>query len=151
MGLIVDSGALFALYDRSDRQHSAVRAAVERETGALVVPIAILAEIDYLLREFLGVEAELDFLRSMVEGSFSLEPLSAADLDRVVELVARYRDLDLGLADAAVIATAERLGIDRILTLDERHFRAVRAVRPLILVPADETPPAATRPRRRRS
>ena len=54
-------------------------------------------------------------------------------------IVANYRDLDLGLADAAVIATAERLGVNRILTVDERDFRAVRAAdgKPFTLLPAD--------------
>ena len=55
------------------------------------------------------------------------------------KLLARYKDLDLGLADAAVIATAERLGIRTILTVDERDFRAVRTVKgeAFRLLPAD--------------
>ena len=61
--------------------------------------------------------------------------MSGAFVDFAVVL----RDLDLGLADASVIATAERLEVYRILTVDERDFRAVRTVRgdSLVLLPAD--------------
>lgn len=54
-------------------------------------------------------------------------------------LIERYRDLDLGLADTAVMATAERRGTLRILTVDERDFRAVlsRNGKPFVLLPAD--------------
>ncbi len=138
MSLIADTGALYAIYDADDAHHKSVREVLEKERGAVIIPVAILAELDYLLREFLGIEAELDFLDSVIRGVFSLEPLTASDVDRCRDLIARYRDLDLGLADAAVIATAERLGIKRILTVDERDFRAVRPRKgTFTLLPAD--------------
>lgn len=48
------------------------------------------------------------------------------DWMRIAELVARYRDLPLGTIDASVVATAERLGITEIATVDRRHFSVVR-------------------------
>ena len=50
-----------------------------------------------------------------------------------------YRELDIGLADDAGIGTAERLRIDRLLTVDVRDFRAVRTEsgKPFVLLPAD--------------
>jgi uncharacterized protein len=137
--LVADTGAIYSLYDASDVHHEAVTAALDRETGPTVVPMAILGELDYLLREFLGVDAELDFLDSVLSGAFVLEPMTETDLERCREILARYRDLDPGLVDAAVMATAERLRTDRILTVDERDFRAVlsRAGRPFVLLPAD--------------
>ena len=49
------------------------------------------------------------------------------------------RDLDMGLADAAVVATAERLRIRSILTTEERDFRAVldRTGKPFRFLPTD--------------
>jgi predicted nucleic acid-binding protein len=138
MTLVADTGGLYALYDADDVHHASVRQVISQERGTLIVPTVILAELDYLLREFLGVDAELDFLAGLASGAYTLEPLTAADLARCRELIAMYRDLDLGLVDAAVIATAERLGIDRILTVDERDFRVVRPRnRPFVLLPAD--------------
>jgi predicted nucleic acid-binding protein len=61
------------------------------------------------------------------------------DLSHCGRLLRKYADLDLGLSDAAVIATADRLGTDRILTVDERDFRVMRSQRgkPFRLLPAD--------------
>ncbi len=139
MTLVADTGALYALYDADDDHHEAVVVAQERERGPIVVPMAILGELDYLLRELLGVEAELDFLDSVTSGAFVLEPLTDADVKRCREILAQYRDLDPGLVDAAVIATAERLRTDRILTVDERDFRAILGTtgKPFVLLPAD--------------
>ena len=137
--LIADSGALYALYDADDLFHEAVRVVVAGHRGPVVVPAVLLAEVDYLLREFLGVDAELDFLRSLESGAFALEPFIGADLARCRELVARYRDLDLGLTDAGVVATAERLRTRHLLTVDERDFRAVVPAggQPFVILPAD--------------
>ncbi|HEY4565487.1 MAG TPA: PIN domain-containing protein, partial [Thermoanaerobaculia bacterium] len=82
MTLIADSGALYALYDADDQHHLRVRSVLEAYRGPIVVPTAILAELDYLLREFLNVEAELDFLESLQNGAFLLEPFTSSDLER---------------------------------------------------------------------
>ena len=58
MTLVADTGALYALYDADDAHHAAVRGVIENEQGAIVIPVVILAELDYLLRTFLGVDAE---------------------------------------------------------------------------------------------
>jgi uncharacterized protein len=139
MAAIADSGALYGLYNRRDRHHRALRAAIVHEPGAILVPAAILSEVDYLLGAKLGVKAELDLLDDILAGAFTLEPFSLADLRRSRELIDQYSSLDIGLADAAVIAVAERVGTRRILTVDERHFRIVRAAdgKPFTLLPAD--------------
>jgi predicted nucleic acid-binding protein len=80
----------------------------------------------YLLATRLGVGAEVRFLGDLADGAFSVAPVAAADWMRVAELVARYRDLPLGTVDASVVATAERLGIKEIATVDRRHFSVVR-------------------------
>jgi hypothetical protein len=139
MALVADSGAVYGIYDRHDRHHRRLRAVMERERGIVVIPTAILGEIDYLLRTKLGIDAELDFLKDIQQGAFSLEHLLSDDVNRSRELIEQYRDLDLGLADAAVVATAERLDVRRIMTVDERDFRAIRSAdgRPFTLLPAD--------------
>ena len=139
MALICDTGGVYALYDADDAHHVAVRAVVEAETGPLYLPSVLLAELDYLLTTRLGPDAELDFLDGLMDGAYVLIHPTTDDLIRCRELIAQYRDLSLGLADASVVATAERLGIPRLLTVDERHFRAVqpRDLSHFILLPAD--------------
>ncbi len=136
MSVIADTGALFALYDRDDVYHNAVLSVIEK-TKTIIIPDGILAEIDYLLCQFLGIQAEVDFLEELIAGTYTLYNLDIQDFKRCQTLILQYRDLDLGLADTSVMATAERLNIYNILTIDERDFRAVRLKKPLTILPAD--------------
>jgi len=136
MTVIGDTGALIALYDKDDDYHHAVLSVMEK-TNTIIIPDVILAEIDYLLCKFLGVKAEVDFLEELIEGTYTLYRLDNQDFTRCQELLLQYQALDLGLADTSVMATAERLNIYNILTIDERDFRAVRLRKPLVLLPTD--------------
>jgi predicted nucleic acid-binding protein len=137
--LIADSGAIYALYDADDSYHVRLRDFLASERGAMIIPMVILSEIGYLLQARLGIAAELRFLHDISIGAFTLEPFLPADVRRCRALLQTYADLRLGLADATVIATAERLGVRRILTVDERDFRAVRSSSgtAFTLLPAD--------------
>jgi predicted nucleic acid-binding protein len=138
MALIADSGAICALYDARDRHHAAVAAAIENEPDTIIVPMAVLAEIDYLVCARIGTRAALRFLEDVKIGGFVLEPLTSTDVSRCHALHETYADLELGLADASIIAAAERLKTRRILTVVHRHFRTVRALdgKPFQLLPA---------------
>lgn len=139
MSIIADTGGLYALLDSGDLHHDAVRAVVDQIDRPLVVPSTILTELDYLLRTKIGVKAEIVALDNVLRGAFVLEPIESTDLLRCRELLLQYRDLDIGLADASVVAVAERLGTHRILTVDLRDFRAMqsRLGKPFLLLPAD--------------
>jgi predicted nucleic acid-binding protein len=139
MALICDTGGVYAIHDADDAQHAPVKAVVEAESEPLFVPVILLAEIDYLLTRRLGIDAALDFLDSVEQGAFTLVAPTDEDLARCRQLIAQYRDLGVGIADASVVATAERLGVQRILTVDQRHFRAIkpRNFSHFILLPAD--------------
>lgn len=139
MALICDTGGVYAIHDADDPHHAAVKSVVELEPGRLFLPVILLAEIDYLLTSRLGVAAALDFLNSLERCAFALVSPSAEDVVRCRELIVQYRDLNVGLADASVVATAERLGIQRLLTVDQRHFRAItpRGLPHFVLLPAD--------------
>jgi predicted nucleic acid-binding protein len=140
MAVICDTGAIYALYDADDAHHAACRALVETERGPLFLPVVLLAEIDYLLSVRLGTDAAVEFLESVESGAFTLVDLAADDVPRCRELMRQYRDLPLGLADASVVATSERLNIQHLFTVDQRHFRAIqpRGLSHFIILPADQ-------------
>jgi uncharacterized protein len=139
MAIVGDSGAIYAVYDRRDEAHAAVRRAVESISETILIPSVVLTEIDYLLRVRIGVAASLQFLRDLADGAFQVEAVGVTDLKRCTDLISKYADLDLGLCDAAVVAVAERLRIKRLLTVDERDFRAVPMAsgEAFTLLPAD--------------
>jgi predicted nucleic acid-binding protein len=126
VAILVDTSGLYAVADADDAAHASVRAFLARNHEALIVPVTVLPEIDYLVATRLGVEAELAVLESVNKGELRLEPLTPADLARALELIRRYADNEIGLVDASIVAVAERLGITKILTRDHRHFRAFR-------------------------
>jgi len=87
----------------------------------------VLAELDYLVLSRIGHEQEAALLGEVERGTYRLEPFSARDVARAVEVIEHYMDFpELGLTGASNVVLAERHGIHDILTLDERHFRAVR-------------------------
>jgi predicted nucleic acid-binding protein len=120
--ITLDTSALVALADAGDREHAAVRAALTAESGPRLVPAGILGEAGYMLG-VLGGTALDSFLLDLIDGRFTYDA-GEDDFPRIRELVGRYADLDLGLADASVIACAERRG-GRVLTTDRRDFRVV--------------------------
>jgi predicted nucleic acid-binding protein len=82
--------------------------------------------VAHLLSARGGHDSEIRLLGDLARGDLLLEPVEPVDLMRIAELVAKYRDLPLGTADAAVVAAAERLDVTAIATLDRRHFGVVR-------------------------
>lgn len=94
--------------------------------GPLIIPQLVIAEVVRFVGTRLDAEAEIRFLTDIARGGYLVEPGLPSDWVRIAELVSRYRDLPLGTVDASVVATAERLGIAEIATLDRRHFSVVR-------------------------
>lgn len=109
---------------------------MERADLDLIVPALPLAEACYILASRFGSDAELALLR--LARNYPIVAPSAEDVERMVELVRQYRDFPLGASDASVIALAERLETPYVVTLDHRHFRAVKPRH----VPAFELLPA---------
>jgi predicted nucleic acid-binding protein len=126
LALILDTGAVFALLDRSDRNHRRCRELIEAADETLVLPGPTLPEIDTLVYERLGVGPILALMSDVRRGAYAVEDLELEDYGRIADLMDRYADLGLGFVDSSIITIAERLGETRIATLDHRHFSAVR-------------------------
>jgi predicted nucleic acid-binding protein len=137
--ILLDTSGLFAALNPDQRGHEPARDALQREQHAGVISPFILAELGYLLAARGGVSAELRLLGEVAGGVYSLAPFDADDIGAARDLVERYRDLGIGLADASILVLADKLGAERVLTLDERHFRAVRTSSGprLTILPAD--------------
>ena len=123
--IVADTGAVVALIDRDDPHHEALRGLFESGPGDWVLPWAILPEVDYIVSSHLGHGATQAFRADLANGLFTVEWDGGADLERARELDELYSDLSLGLVDAVVMATSERLGARAIVTLDLRDFAAV--------------------------
>lgn len=138
MTLVLDTSGFYAALRPNESQHEACLDALRSATPPLVLSPFVLAEMDYLLLTRAGVDHELALLDEVARGAYFLAPFTSADVARARSLAERYRDLELGIADASVLVLCERYETADVLTLDHRHFRSVTVLgRPLQLRPAD--------------
>jgi uncharacterized protein len=137
--IVLDTSGVYAAVNENQPEHDRVKKALEAEEGPLFLSPFVLAEVDYLVADRAGVDAELAVLRQVVSGAFNLFPFNRELVGEASSIIEQYRDLGIGLADASNVVLARILETRRILTLDERHFRAVRTHdgEPFTLLPAD--------------
>lgn len=134
--IIADTSALIALMSADDQHHEAIVRWYEADADAWIIPWAVLPELDYMLMR-LDTRVQLAFVRDLAEARYVIEWGNARDLARARDLCERYRNLELGLVDATIMAIAERRKVDAIATLDLRHFGAVKLNKSFLLLPRD--------------
>ena len=127
--ILLDTSGLLAALDESQRQHIECARLLDEVSAPLLLSPFVLAELDYLLMRHVGRQAQAALLEEVARGAYQLESFAAADVARGKEIVETYADLDVGLADASLVVLAERYSVAEVLTLDERHFRAMRFAR----------------------
>jgi predicted nucleic acid-binding protein len=123
--LLDTSGLLAALFSDQRHHQACARALREAEPPLLLSPF-VLAEADYLIHKYGGLKAELLFLAEVGRGAYDLEPFGDWEVESAREVVKKYSNLEIGLADASIVVLADQYNCDDVLTLDHRHFRTIR-------------------------
>jgi uncharacterized protein len=126
--IVADTSGLLALFNEGEPAHSEVARIVGSEPDPLVVSPYVMAELDYLVATRVGPRAALAVLRELTGGAYLLPSLTIDDLMVVADVMERYDDLGLGLADASLLLLADRYATTRLLTLDRRHFGSTRTL-----------------------
>ncbi len=127
--ILLDTSGLLAALDESQTHHEACRAALVAAQRPFLLSPFVLAELDYLLATQVGMRAELALLDEVARSVYQLESFGSADVDAARAVIAKYADLDIGLADASIVVLSERHDAFDILTLDLRHFSSLRGAR----------------------
>ena len=135
MSLLLDTGALYAYYDRSDRWHAKMVALLRAEARGLIVPAPVIPEVDYLLGTRLGAASRRTFYSGIVGNHYFVADLPRAAYSRVAQIDAQFADLDLGFVDASIVAIAETRQARRVATTDRRHFGPLAKAFSLELLP----------------
>lgn len=125
--ILVDTGPLVALLDRSDPSHQNCRKAFQGLTDDLVTVWPVLTEAMYLLNSSWDAQSALCDL--VITGPVGILPLLDDDMVRIKELMEKYQDLPMDLADAVLVCVAEREKIRRVFTLDRKGFNVYRPSR----------------------
>ena len=117
----------------SDQHH------LRAEPGELIVPAPVTAEVDYLTVKYFGRLGNLPLLHDFAVGRFRVECLTQNEY-AIVERLERQYGGQFGLADLSVVVLAARFRTRRVLTFDQRHFRAITPLQggSFVLLPGDE-------------
>jgi predicted nucleic acid-binding protein len=135
VSVLLDTGIVYAYYDRSDQWHARARTCLQGEHRGLILPAPIIPEVDHLLGHRLGAKSRLTFYDGIVQGYYLVADLPRDGYKRVAELNRQFGDLQLGFVDAAIVTLAEALGLSRIATTDRRHFEPLAEAFALELLP----------------
>ena len=120
--ILVDAGPLIALLVRADKNHLRVKKYLDAYVGRLLTTWPVLAEACHFLPE----RTQIRFLRWAASGGLNIAELHESALATIAEWKEKYRDLPMDLADASLVLLAEELGEGRILSTDQRDFKAYR-------------------------
>jgi uncharacterized protein len=137
--IVCDTSGLVAAYSAQDRRRDRITDLLSSEPDALILSPFVLAEMDYLIGTRASVRDELKVLRDVAAGVYRLAEFGPDDVRQAAALVERYKKLRIGLTGASLVVLAARYATTRILTLDERHFRAIRPLHgdAFTILPAD--------------
>ena len=137
--IVLDTSGLLAAIDSSQRFHDAAREVLNEAMVPLILSPFVLAELDYLLATRVGDAAERALLEEVARNTYRLAQFSGRDVVEAMQVIEQYADLRISLADASNVVLANRHDTLDVLTLDERHFRALRGPggRPFRLLPAN--------------
>ncbi len=124
--VIVDTSALLAFFDASEPDHEAVSELLATADDLVVSPY-VVAELDYLVASRHGVDDELVVLDELAGGAWHLAAFDEEQLRRACEVIASYRDQQIGVADASIVVLAERYRTRTVASLDRRHFDVLRS------------------------
>jgi predicted nucleic acid-binding protein len=114
--VLLDTGCIVALLDRSERHHRACTEAVDELNAPFVTCEAVIAEACYLLRNLRGsAEAVLE---NVAGGVFQIPFQLNQEAAAVRKVIRKYRGREMDLADACLIALADRFETGAVLTLD---------------------------------
>jgi len=125
MAALLDTGFLLAVLDADDKLHPACKNALLAESKPLL-PDVVLPELAYMVLRELGYPVLIDFMQVINSGELELVKMAHSDIKRTTEILTQYADSRIDFVDCAIAAMAERLQIEKILTVDQRHFRLFR-------------------------
>ncbi|MDQ3607326.1 MAG: PIN domain-containing protein [Actinomycetota bacterium] len=138
MAVVLDTSVVVAFMVEDEPDHEAVTTWIEALDDDLVTTPLALAEMDHVMLKRAGRFAVVRLWQDFDTGAYQVRWW--ADALRETLKIARVEGhLGIGLADASLVALAERLGTLHIATLDHRHFRrlAARDGEPFVVLPAD--------------
>ena len=122
--VLIDTGAILALLDKSDRWHRICVDAFQQLRLPLLTSEAVLTELFHLVGDSrLEMETAWRFVRS---GAIALASIEDSELSQLHTLMSRYWDRPMDFADATLVHLAKRESLSTVFTVDYADFETYR-------------------------
>lgn len=138
-GIVADTSGIVAAFDLDSPYCEGCRRALTTHDRVFTTPF-VVAEVDYLLSTRIGTAAADMFLDELCRGAYQLVNFNRDEFLATAAVIGNYRALNIGITDASLAVAARQIGTTCLLTLDERHFRAVTPLtgeKAFTLLPSD--------------
>jgi uncharacterized protein len=116
--ILCDRGVLLCLVDPTQPQHQDYKQVVIRLRKPLITTWACLTEVMYLALRRGGWQMQQQVAKYLLDDLLTIYDIQSNDFDRLFALMAKYQDRPMDLADATLVLTAEKTGVNQILTID---------------------------------
>ena len=124
--ILTDTGFWYAFFNSRDKYHKQTVYLMQNLNEGLITTWPVITETSYLLEKALGVSSQLRFISALESDYIEIPDITKQNLGRIQELINKYADLPMDLADASLVILAEELGHGRILSTDMRDFNTYR-------------------------
>ncbi len=122
--ILLDTGPLVALIDKSERNHKACLEFFKTYSGNILTTEPVITEALYLLNtRFSFQKTCIDFI---LQAEIEIIPQTKKSLQKATKLMEKYQDIPMDYADATLVGISEETGIKEIFTLDKRGFTAYK-------------------------
>jgi predicted nucleic acid-binding protein len=117
---LIDAGPIIALFDRDDTYHAKTVNFIKNFEGRLYTSCPVITEVSHMLN--FNVNVQTDFLKWISSNVINIIEISEHGLERIIELLIKYSDLPMDLADGSLLWIAEEYNIHNIITIDSDYY-----------------------------
>ena len=114
--VLIDAGPIIALFDKDDKYHKSIINFIKNQRYRFITTTAVLTEVSYMLN--FNVEVQIAFFEWVIKKGIILHEIDQEDINRIIELTKKYKNVPMDFADATLLIAAEKRGIKEIISLD---------------------------------
>ena len=124
--VLIDTGYWCALANPKDKFHQRAMSVSKSLTEDPITTWPVITETCHIVQRELGASAASHFIKMLQDNEIEIFTIEKKHLPLIQRLIQKYADLPMDLADASLVILAEELGHGRILSTDQRDFKAYR-------------------------
>lgn len=117
---LIDAGPVIALFDKSDNHHHNIINFLKKSNYKLYSTWPVITEVTYMLT--FNINVQLDFLNWISKKAIEIIDIDINEIDKLIEMMKKYSDVPMDLADASLLYLAQEYKINKIITIDSDYY-----------------------------